>query len=154
MGDNLSKLQNLSPDLSELTTERKEDYNCVPLPINLMICNHHQTFSGKSLKSFTMGTRYHEYLQLQSMINLFQILKKKQIISINFSLLNVDPLIMTLKFLTQLFLTQTPSFLPSLVKTMISLKLSEVLTLARLIVLISSSQSSSCVMIPFLNFYQ
>ena len=64
MGDNLSKLQNLSPDLSELTTERKEDYNCVPLPINLMICNHHQTFSGKSLKSFTMGTRYHEYLQL------------------------------------------------------------------------------------------
>ena len=60
------------------------------------------------------------------MINLFQIIKKKLIILINSLLLNAHPLIMIFKFLTQLFWTRRWSFLPLLLKTMISLKLSEI----------------------------
>ena len=65
------------------------------------------------------------------MINLFQIMKKKLIILINSLLFNAHSLIMILKFLTQLFSTQRKSFLPLLVKTMISLKLSEILTFSQ-----------------------
>ena len=60
------------------------------------------------------------------MINLFQIIKKKLIILINSLLLNTHPLIMIFKFLTQLFWTRRWSFLLLLLKTMISLKLSEI----------------------------
>ena len=46
-------------------------------------------------------------------------MKKKLIIFINSLLLNAHPLIMILKFLTQLFSTQRRGFLPLLVKTII-----------------------------------
>ena len=48
------------------------------------------------------------------MMNLFQITNRKLIILINSFLLNAHPLIMFLKFLTQLFSTQKQSFLPLL----------------------------------------
>ena len=48
---------------------------------------------------------------------------------------NAHPLIMILKFLTQLFSTQRQGFLPLHVKTMIYLKLPEILTLPRPMVL-------------------
>ena len=77
------------------------------------------------------------------------------IILINSLLLNTHSLTMILRFLTQLFSTQRRGFLPLLVKTMIYLKLSEILTLARpMVLMIYQSEWSSCVMIPLLNLYQ
>ena len=58
MGANFSNLQNLSQDLSELITKRKEDYNR-HLFNKLNDPNHPWTLSGKFSKLFTMGTRYH-----------------------------------------------------------------------------------------------
>ena len=56
MDGNFSNLQDLSQDLSEVITKRK-DYNC-----HLAKLNEPQSspkLSGKSSKLFIMGTRYH-----------------------------------------------------------------------------------------------
>ena len=77
------------------------------------------------------------------------------IILINSLLLNTHPLTMILRFLTQLFSTQRRGFLPLLVKTMIYLKLSEILTLARpMVLMIYQSEWSSYARIPLLNLFQ
>ena len=59
MGANLSTLQNLSQDLSELITKKKEDYDS-HLDNKL---NDPQSFpfSGKFSRPFTIATRYYQY---------------------------------------------------------------------------------------------
>ena len=58
MGENFPNLHNLSRDLSELITKKKEDYN-LHLAIKLNHPNRLQNLSGKSSKVFVMGTKYH-----------------------------------------------------------------------------------------------
>ena len=143
MGGNFSNLQNLSQDLSELITKRKEDYNR-HLASKLNDPQSSPKIFWKILKIFKMG-----------MINSFWIIKKKPIILINSLPLNAHPLIMILKLLTHLFSTQRRGFLRLLVKTMTYLKLSEILGLEKTMVLIIyQSEWSRYVMIPLLNLYQ
>ena len=82
-------------------------------------------------------------------------MKKKLIILTYSLLLSPHPLIMILKLLIQLSSAQKQSFLPLLVKTVIYLKLSEILTLARpMVLMIYQKEWSSYVMIHLLNLHR
>ena len=143
MGSNFSNLQKLSQELSELTTKRKEDYNR-----HLANELNERQLSPKNfwkiLKTFYNGNKIPLTTPIIFDKNLFQIMKENPIILINSLLLNAHPSIMILKFPTQLFSTQRWSSLPLLVKAMIYLKLSEILPLARpMVLMIYQSEWSS-----------
>ena len=127
MGDNFSNLQNLSKELSKLTTKRKEDYNHY-------LVNNSQSSPNtfwKILKTFCNGNRIPLIPQIIVINKLVSYYEEKANHLINSLLLDAHPLTMILKFLTQLFSAQRRGFLLLLVKTMIHLKLLEILTLAK-----------------------
>ena len=130
MGDNFSNLQNLSKELSKLTTKRKEDYN------HYLVNKFNNSQSSpntfwKILKTFCNGNMIPLIPQIIVINKLVSYYEEKANHLINSLLLDAHPLTMILKFLTQLFSAQRRGFLLLLVKTMIHLKLLEILTLAK-----------------------
>ena len=152
IGDNFSSLQILSQALSELITKRKEDYNHNLANILNNPQSSPKTF-WKIFKTFYNGNKMPLIPPIIVNDKLALDYEEKANHFINSLLLNAHPLTMTLKFVTQLFSTDRQSFLPLLVKTIIALKLSEILTLAEIMLLmIYPSEWSRYVMVPLLTF--
>ena len=154
MGGNSSNLQNLSQDLSELITIRKEDYNCHLANILNNPQSSPKTF-WEILKTFYNGNKIPLIPPIIVNDKLISDYEEKANHLNKFFASQCTPIANDSQIPDSVNFNTEARFLPLLVKTMIYLKLSEILTLARpMVLMIYQSEWSSYVMIPLLNLYQ
>ena len=151
MSDNFPNLRNLLQDLSELKTKRKEDYNrYLANKLNDPLSSP-ETF-WKIFEISYDGNKIPLIPPIRANDKLVSDYEEKANHFNKFFASQCTPIDNNSQIPDSVVFSKRRSFLLLLVKTMIFLKLSEILTLARTMVLmIYQSEWSSYVMIPLFN---